>query len=97
MRTMQSRLGIACLAAVFGLMVLVGQGHGEAYPASASIISVQATSANGQALFEEVFPVQAFNGKIGWGLNAPFVLRDQGVEIAQIDELSVEIDRKSVV
>ncbi len=81
---------IVATLAVVALTCSLAMGTG--LPASANIVSVQATSEGHTASFEQVFPVTEFDGTLPWTLPAPLTLSDGGVSLATIRNLSVALN-----
>lgn len=75
------------------LLVATSFAAAMAVPISTNIISVQATSGDSSAIFEEVFPVNSFNDILSWSLPAEgIVLGDGEQDLASFTDLNVSFD-----
>lgn len=88
---MSKRLGI-CAVVCAAVLVPCGSALATAVPATANIISVEATSGGLTAHFEQVFPVANWDGVLNWALPAPLTLSAAGQTLATVKDLSVTMD-----
>lgn len=79
------------LATLVGLATC-SAAFGNAFPVTANIIQVQATSGSNSATFSEVFPVSSFNGNLTWTLPAPLTLADGATTLGTINNMVVSFN-----
>jgi hypothetical protein len=83
----------AVLALVLTLSVPWSEAFGgTAFPATANIIEVNATSGDHSATFTEIFPVSSFSGNLPWALQSPLTLSDGSYSLATFSDLAVNFN-----